>query len=122
MSWHDWRSEPAKTAPRVGLTTGWPNWINLPSKVGQVAAVRAVAAERRATDLPQNTLIASVCPGLVDTRASRPWFDDFSQARTPEDAVVPILDLLLADHVDPATYGELIRDGKVLPWHPAVPR
>jgi len=101
---------------------GWPNWINLPSKVGQVAAVRAVAAERRATDLPQNTLIASVCPGLVDTRASRPWFDDFSQARTPEDAVVPILDLLLADHVDPANYGELIRDGKVLPWHPAVPR
>lgn len=100
----------------------WPNWINLPSKVGQVAAVRAVAAERRATDLPQNTLIASVCPGLVDTRASRPWFDDFSQARTPEDAVVPILDLLLADHVDPANYGELIRDGKVLPWHPAVPR
>ena len=101
---------------------GWPHWINLPSKVGQVAAVRAVAAERRATDLPQNTLIASVCPGLVDTRASRPWFDDFSQARTPEDAVVPILDLLLADHVDPANYGELIRDGKVLPWHPAVPR
>lgn len=101
---------------------GWPRWINVPSKVGQVAAVRAVAAERRATDLPQNTLIASVCPGLVDTRASRPWFDDFSQARTPEDAVQPILDLLLADHVDPTTYGELIRDGKVLPWHPAVPR
>ncbi|TCM37850.1 SDR family NAD(P)-dependent oxidoreductase [Kribbella sp. VKM Ac-2568] len=101
---------------------GWPHWINLPSKVGQVAAVRAVAAERRAADLPQDTLIVSVCPGLVDTRASRPWFDDFSQARTPEDAVVPILDLLLADHVDPATYGELIRDGKVLPWHPAVPR
>lgn len=101
---------------------GWPRWINVPSKVGQVAAVRAVAAERRATDLPQDTLIASVCPGLVDTRASRPWFDDFSQARTPEDAVQPILDLLLADHVDPTSYGELIRDGKVLPWHPAVPR
>ncbi|MFC5263742.1 SDR family NAD(P)-dependent oxidoreductase [Kribbella qitaiheensis] len=101
---------------------GWPHWINVPSKVGQVAAVRAVAAERRSADLPQDTLIASVCPGLVDTRASRPWFDDFSQARTPEDAVQPILDLLLADHVDPTTYGELIRDGKVLPWHPAVPR
>jgi NAD(P)-dependent dehydrogenase (short-subunit alcohol dehydrogenase family) len=101
---------------------GWPHWINVPSKVGQVAAVRAVAAERRSTDLPQDTLIASVCPGLVDTRASRPWFDDFSQARTPEDAVQPILDLLLADHVDPTTYGELIRDGKVLPWHPAMPR
>jgi NAD(P)-dependent dehydrogenase (short-subunit alcohol dehydrogenase family) len=95
---------------------GWPEWINTPSKVGQVAAVRAVAAERRDTDLPQNTLIASVCPGLVDTRASRPWFDDFSQARTPAQAAVPIVDLVLADRVDPSQYGELIRDGKVLPW------
>jgi NAD(P)-dependent dehydrogenase (short-subunit alcohol dehydrogenase family) len=95
---------------------GWSPWINLPSKVAQVAAVRAVAAERRATDLDQRTLIASVCPGLVDTRASRPWFDDFSQAKTPADAVLPILALVLADEVDPATYGELIRDGQVLPW------
>lgn len=95
---------------------GWPEWINVPSKVGQVAAVRAVAAERRTRDLADGTLIASVCPGLVDTRASRPWFDDFSQARSPEEAVQPILDLILADHVDPTTYGELIRDGKVLPW------
>jgi NAD(P)-dependent dehydrogenase (short-subunit alcohol dehydrogenase family) len=94
----------------------WPDWINLPSKVGQVAAVRAVAAARRTKDLADDTLIASVCPGLVDTRASRPWFDDFSQARTPEEAVRPILDLILTDHVDPTTYGELIRDGKVLPW------
>jgi NAD(P)-dependent dehydrogenase (short-subunit alcohol dehydrogenase family) len=95
---------------------GWPHWINVPSKVAQVAAVRAVAAERREQDLQTGTLIASVCPGLVHTRASRPWFDDFSQARTPEDAVKPLLELILADHVDPATYGELVRDGKVLPW------
>ncbi|GAA3591594.1 SDR family NAD(P)-dependent oxidoreductase [Kribbella ginsengisoli] len=95
---------------------GWPEWINIPSKVAQVAAVRAVAATRRTEDLADGTLIASVCPGLVDTRASRPWFDDFSQARTPEEAAEPILDLLLTDHVDPSTYGELIRDGKVLPW------
>ncbi|MDX6278946.1 MAG: carbonyl reductase 1 [Kribbellaceae bacterium] len=95
---------------------GWPDWINLPSKVAQVAAVRAVAATRRTEDLADNTLIASVCPGLVDTRASRPWFDDFSQARTPEKAVQPILDLILTDHVDPSTYGELVRDGKVLPY------
>ncbi|MEU4191740.1 SDR family NAD(P)-dependent oxidoreductase [Kribbella sp. NPDC026611] len=94
---------------------GWPEWINLPSKVAQVAAVRAVAAERRTQDLADGTLIASVCPGLVDTRASRPWFDDFSQAKSPAEAVKPIVDLVLAD-LDPARYGELIRDGKVLPW------
>lgn len=46
---------------------GWPRWINVPSKVAQVAAVRAVAAERRETDLARNTLVAAVCPGLVDT-------------------------------------------------------
>jgi NAD(P)-dependent dehydrogenase (short-subunit alcohol dehydrogenase family) len=109
----DWRqSIHAGTASEQG----WPDWINTPSKVAQVAAVRAVAATRRTEDLANGTLIASVCPGLVDTRASRPWFDDFSQARTPEEAVQPILDLILTDHVDPTTYGELIRDGKVLPW------
>ncbi|HET6985714.1 MAG TPA: SDR family oxidoreductase, partial [Kribbella sp.] len=97
---------------------GWSDWINFPSKVAQVAAVRAVAAERRTQDLADGTLVASVCPGLVDTRASRPWFDDFSQAKSPADAVVPIVDLILADELDPAMYGELIRDGKILPWRP----
>ncbi|RZT28147.1 short subunit dehydrogenase [Kribbella sp. VKM Ac-2569] len=100
---------------------GWPEWINLPSKVAQVAAVRAVAAERRERDLAENTLVASVCPGLVDTRASRPWFEDFSQAKSPADAVVPIADLILAD-VDPGLYGELIRDGAVVAWKPSTSR
>jgi carbonyl reductase 1 len=109
----DWRQ-----SIHAGTETeqGWPDWINLPSKVAQVAAIRAVAATRRTEDLANGTLIASVCPGLVDTRASRPGFEDFSQARSPEEAVRPILDLILNDHVDPTTYGELIRDGKVLPW------
>jgi NAD(P)-dependent dehydrogenase (short-subunit alcohol dehydrogenase family) len=101
---------------------GWPEWINLPSKVAQVAAVRAVATERRQRDLAENTLVASVCPGLVDTRASRPWFDDFSQAKSPADAVQPIADLILSGKVDPAQYGELIRDGKVVAWRPSSSR
>ena len=107
-----------RTAVHAGTrrAAGLARWINVPSKVAQVAAVRAVARERRDTDLPTGTLVASVCPGLVDTRASRPWFDDFSQARTPEQAARPILRPLLADHVDPATYGELVRFGEVLPW------
>ncbi|GAA1108039.1 SDR family NAD(P)-dependent oxidoreductase [Kribbella jejuensis] len=104
----------------TAAAAGWPEWINLPSKVAQVAAVRAVAAERRTTDLADGTLVASVCPGLVDTRASRPWFEDFSQAKSPADAVVPIADLILADHVDPDQYGELIRDGQVVPWKPFI--
>jgi NAD(P)-dependent dehydrogenase (short-subunit alcohol dehydrogenase family) len=96
---------------------GWPRWINVPSKVAQVAAVRAVAAQRRAADLAEGTLIAAVCPGMVDTRASRPWFDDYSQAQTPDQAARAVLDLILAHRVDPATYGELVQFGQVLPWH-----
>jgi NAD(P)-dependent dehydrogenase (short-subunit alcohol dehydrogenase family) len=95
---------------------GWPEWINVPSKVAQVAAVRAIARERRGIDLPHGTLVAAVCPGLVDTAASRPWFADFSQARTPPQAAAAVLDFVLAQPVDPAAYGELVRDGTVLPW------
>jgi len=100
---------------------GWPRWINVPSKVGQVAAVRAVARERRATDLAEGTLIAAICPGLVDTAAARLWFD-VSREQTPAQAATAILDLLLASPVDPATYGELVQFGKVLPWHAGTPR
>lgn len=93
----------------------------MPSKVAQVAAVRAVAAQRRAADLAKGTLVAAVCPGLVDTRASRPWFDDYSRAQTPEQAARAVLDLILADRPDPATYGELVQFGQVLPWHSGTP-
>jgi len=100
---------------------GWSRWLNVPSKVAQVAAVRAVAAQRRASDLRDGTLVAAVCPGLVDTPLSRPWFDDFSEAQTPAEAARAMLDLVLADRVDPATYGELVRFGAVLPWHDGTP-
>src|SRR6202040_1975078 len=100
---------------------GWPGWINVPSKVAQVAAVRAVAAQRRAADLATGTLIAAVCPGMVDTRASRPWFRDYSQAQPPEQAARAVLDLVLASRVDPAAYGELVRFGRVVPWPSGTP-
>jgi carbonyl reductase 1 len=95
---------------------GWPRWINVPSKVGQVAAVRALARSRRERDRSDGTLIAAVCPGLVDTDASRPWFDDMSAARSPAQAAAPILALALQADRDPTLYGELVRDGRVLSW------
>jgi carbonyl reductase 1 len=100
---------------------GWHKWLNVPSKVAQVAAVRAVAADRRARDLADGRLIAAVCPGLVDTPLSGPWFDDFSQAQTPDQAARAILDLALADSLEPAMYGQLIRFGKILDWHDGAP-
>ncbi|MGW3287079.1 SDR family NAD(P)-dependent oxidoreductase [Streptomyces sp. NPDC001002] len=113
-----WRSAiHHKTAEEAG----WPRWLNVPSKVAQVAAVRAVAAERREHDLATGTLIASVCPGMIDTATSRPWFSDFSGAQSPAQAARAVLDLVFADGVDPALYGELVRFGKALPWHDGAP-
>ncbi|MEU9500025.1 SDR family NAD(P)-dependent oxidoreductase [Streptomyces sp. NPDC048196] len=106
---------------RTAEEAGWPRWLNVPSKVAQVAAVRAVAAERRAHDLATGTLIASVCPGMVDTATSRPWFSDYSQAQSPSEAAQAVLDLAFAEHVDPALYGELIRFGNALPWYDGTP-
>ncbi|WP_367128180.1 SDR family NAD(P)-dependent oxidoreductase [Saccharothrix sp. HUAS TT1] len=94
---------------------GWPDWINIPSKVGQVAAVRVVAAERRESDAATGTLVASVCPGLVDTDASRPWFADMSGAASPAEAAKPLLDLALGQR-RPEFYGELVQFGRVLRW------
>jgi len=94
---------------------GWPDWINIPSKVGQVAAVRVLARERYQTDRSNGTLIAAVCPGLIDTAASRPWFDDMSGAQTPAEAAAAPLRLAL-DPARPETYGELVQFGRVRPW------
>ncbi|MEU9149874.1 SDR family NAD(P)-dependent oxidoreductase [Streptomyces sp. NPDC048417] len=113
-----WRSA---VHQHTATEAGWPVWLNVPSKVAQVAAVRALAAERREQDLTSGTLIASVCPGMVDTATSRPWFSDYSQAQSPADAAGAVLDLVFADHVDPALYGELVRFGKPLPWHDGTP-
>jgi carbonyl reductase 1 len=106
---------------RTTAEAGWPLWLNVPSKVAQVAAVRAVAAERREHDLATGTLVASVCPGMVDTATSRPWFSDFSQAQSPAEAAGAVLDLVFAEHVDPTHYGELVRFGKALDWYGGTP-
>lgn len=95
---------------------GWPDWINIPSKVGQVAAARVMARERRAADADDGTLVAAVCPGLVDTAASRPWFEDMSTAQTPAQAAEALLHLALDDRVDSRFYGELVQFGEVIPW------
>jgi carbonyl reductase 1 len=92
---------------------GWPDWINIPSKVGQVAAARVVA--RAAGEAGRDLFVAAVCPGLVDTDASRPWFDDMSEAQSPEEAAAHLV-RLAAGPLDPDARGELIQFGRVLPW------
>jgi NAD(P)-dependent dehydrogenase (short-subunit alcohol dehydrogenase family) len=114
----DWRASVlAGRAERDGFGT----WLNIPSKVAQVAAVRAVARERRAADLAANRLIMALCPGLIDTDASRPWFDDMSAAQSPAQAASWPVELALSASFDPAFYGELVQFGRVLPWDTGVP-
>jgi carbonyl reductase 1 len=108
---HDGRAEQA----------GYGGWLNIPSKVAQVAAVRALARVRRDADLAAGRLIMALCPGLIDTDASRPWFADMSGAQTPAQAAAWPLKLVLSDSFDPAFYGELVQFGKVLPWETGVP-
>jgi carbonyl reductase 1 len=100
---------------------GYGTWLNIPSKVAQVAAVRAIAHDRRAADLAENKLIMALCPGLIDTGASRPWFKDMSNAQTPAQAALWPLELVLGSTFDPAFYGELVQFAKVLPWETGIP-
>jgi NAD(P)-dependent dehydrogenase (short-subunit alcohol dehydrogenase family) len=100
---------------------GFGTWLNIPSKVGQVAAVRALTRGRRAGDLAANRLIMALCPGLIDTGASRPWFTDMSEAQTPAQAAAWPAELALAPAFDPAFYGELVQFGRVIPWESGVP-
>lgn len=105
-----WRA--AVHAGRTGQE-GFGSWLNIPSKVLQVAAVRAAAR-----DTPG---VVALCPGLIDTDASRPWFTDMSEAQTPERAAAWPVELAVSDTVDPAFRGELVQFGRVVPWTTGMP-
>ena len=116
-----WRDAVKDGSARSGA---WPGFINIPSKIAQVAAVRALAARRRSEDARRGILLAAVCPGMINTPTSALWWD-VGDAPTPAQAAVSLLDLALGP-VDPAHYGELVRHGRVIPWtsspcpHPAA--
>ena len=97
---------------------GFGSWLNIPSKVAQVAAVRAISRTRRSDDLRRGILLMALCPGLIDTEASRPWFADMSNAQTTLAAATWPVELALSDQFDPAYYGELVQFGTVLRWDP----
>jgi carbonyl reductase 1 len=99
---------------------GWPAWINPPSKVGQVAAVKVWARELADEAVRRDILVNAACPGLVDTDASRPWFDDMSGALSPDDAAADVLWLATLPPGTRKPYGELVQHRKVLPFTPAA--
>jgi NAD(P)-dependent dehydrogenase (short-subunit alcohol dehydrogenase family) len=109
-----WRDAVTDGSARAGA---WPGFVNIPSKIGQVAAVRALAAQRHEYDQAHGILLTAVCPGMMNTPTSAMWWN-VSDAPTPAQAAVPLLNLAL-DPINPDHYGQLVRDGKVLPWAPA---
>jgi carbonyl reductase 1 len=95
---------------------GWPDWINPPSKVGQVAAVKVLARELVGDAARRDILVNAACPGLVRTAASRPWFDDMSGALSPDEAAADILWLATLPAGTRQPYGELLQHRKILPF------
>ncbi|HEX7307457.1 SDR family NAD(P)-dependent oxidoreductase [Lentzea sp.] len=106
-----WRDATKDGRAKAGA---WPGFVNIPSKIGQVAAVRVLARQRREADARRGVLIASVCPGMINTPTSALWWD-VSTAPTPAQAAIPLLDLAF-DPVRPDHYGELVRHGEVVPF------
>jgi carbonyl reductase 1 len=95
---------------------GWGNWINIPSKVGQVAVMKIFAREMRPEAKRRDILINSVCPGLMDTEASRPWFQDMSAAKQPAEASGDVVWLATLPVGTRQPYGELVQYRQVLPF------
>jgi carbonyl reductase 1 len=99
---------------------GWPDWINPASKVGQVAAVKVLARELAGDAARRDILVNAACPGLVDTDASRPWFDDMSEALSPDEAAADVLWLATLRIGAREPYGELVQHRHVLPFAPTA--
>jgi NAD(P)-dependent dehydrogenase (short-subunit alcohol dehydrogenase family) len=98
------------------VQVGWPDWINTPSKIGQVASMKIFAGLMAQEATTRGILINVTCPGLVDTVASRPWFKDMSSAQSPEEAAVDVdwLATLPPGTTDP--YGKLVQHHTLLLW------
>jgi NAD(P)-dependent dehydrogenase (short-subunit alcohol dehydrogenase family) len=96
--------------------SAWPGFINIPSKIGQVSAIRALARQRREQDIARGILVAAVCPGMMNTPTSAQWWD-VGAAPGPAEVAVSLLDRILQP-LRPEQYGELLRSGHVLPWKP----
>ena len=95
---------------------GWPEWINIPSKIAQVASAKIMARLMAKDALEKGLLINAVCPGLVDTEASRPWFEDMSSAQSPDQAAIDVVWLATLPSGQDNPYGELVQHRKIIPW------
>jgi NAD(P)-dependent dehydrogenase (short-subunit alcohol dehydrogenase family) len=104
-------------------TEGWPAWVNAPSKVGQVALVRAYAREMADEARARDILINAACPGWTWTDAARPYLEKAPNlvAKQPDEAAEDVIWLATLPPGTRAPYGELVQYRRVLPFVPAKP-
>ncbi len=99
---------------------GWPSWINIPSKIAQLAATRIFARELSQNPASSPGILANaVCPGWMITDASRPYLKDLPAHVTPklpEEAVDDALWPAFLPSNSPGPNGELIQYRQILPW------
>lgn len=98
---------------------GWPEWINIPSKIGQVATTRIFARELAADPAaPRDVLVNAVCPGWTVTEAARPYLEQMPhlEAGTPDESAVDVLWLATLPAGTSAPYGELLQRRRVIPF------
>jgi NAD(P)-dependent dehydrogenase (short-subunit alcohol dehydrogenase family) len=95
---------------------GWPDWVNIPSKIGQVAVTKAFARQFAAE---RGVLINAACPGLTLTDATAGLMDTVFKGRTaqtPEQAAIDLLWLITLPPRVTEPYGELVQHRDVLPF------
>jgi carbonyl reductase 1 len=101
----------------TAVERGWPGWMNVPSKIGQVASMKILARMMRKEGAKERDItVLAVCPGLMDTEASRPWFKDMSKAKEPDDAAGDLLWIASQQEWSEGRYGVLLQYRKLIPW------
>jgi hypothetical protein len=99
---------------------GWPAWVNIPSKVGQVAVTRAFARWAQSSGmLPAGALINVANPGVTLTDATRDFMGTVfrkEDAQSPEEAAEGLLQLVTLPPGAAAPYAELVEKGRIIPF------
>lgn len=99
---------------------GWPDWVNIPSKIGQVAVTRAFALQAKADGkLPAGALINIANPGVTLTDATRDFMGTVfrrEDAQTPEQAAKSLLWLATLPEGTACPYAQLVEHQRIIPF------